>query len=169
MQFLLTLLAWTLANFSGTQLTNRIVRSDPVLVHAAIDGNTIDAGAIGHVRLLGITAPSLGHRSTSAEPFGREARDRLASIVTNRWVRLEHEPAGGRAAYVMTEDGVFVNALMVREGLARVSARGSLGRFDELKKAESEAQLSRRGMWSGSALIPSASYTRAPTNKKRRQ
>jgi len=173
MQILLSLLVWTLANISGSQLTNRVLRSDPVLVRAAVDGNTIDVATLGHVRLLGITAPSVGRRSNSAEPFGAEARDRLASILTNRWVRLEHEPAGGRAAYVLTEDGVFVNALMVREGLARVSARGALARLDELRKAESEAQLSRRGMWSGSAQIPSASYTRpagghpAPKKKKK--
>ena len=74
--------------------------------------------------------------------------------------RLEREAGTGPAAYVMTEDGVFVNALMVREGLARVSGRASLARFDELKNAESDAQLSRRGMWSGSSRIGSPGYTR---------
>ena len=38
------------------------------------------------------------------------------------------------------DDGLFVNAAMVREGLARVAARGPLTRLDELKRAESEAQ-----------------------------
>ncbi|HEV3140757.1 MAG TPA: thermonuclease family protein [Vicinamibacterales bacterium] len=149
------------------------MRSDPVLVRAVVDGNTIDVATVGHVRLLGIDAPALGRGSRSAAPFGKEARDRLASIVVNRWIRLEHEAGGGRAAYVLTENGVFVNALMVREGLARVSARASLARFDELKNAESEAQLTRRGMWSGSAQVPSPSYTRpssrSSTIKKKKQ
>ena len=169
MQILLTLLVWTLASFSDVQLAGRIVRSDSVLVRAVIDGNTIDVVPLGHVRLLGIDAPAVGSRSKSGEPFGVEARNRLAGILINRWIRLEHEAGEGRAAYVTTGDGVFVNALIVREGLARVTARASLARFDELKSAERDAQLSRRGMWSGSAQISSPSYTRAPKIKKRRQ
>jgi endonuclease YncB( thermonuclease family) len=159
MHILPALLVWTLALFQLSP-ASRIVRSEPLLVRAVVDGNTIDVATFGHVRLLGIDAPSVGHGSRTAAPFGKEARDRLAAIVASRWIRLEHEAGVGRAAYVMTEDGVFVNALMVREGLARVSGRTSLARFDELKKAESDAQLSRRGMWSGSAEIPSPSYTR---------
>src|SRR5204862_7030435 len=110
---------------------------------------------------------SVGNGSTRSEPFAKESRDRLASLMLNRWIRLEHEPTAGRAAYVMTEDGVCVNALLVREGLARGSARGSPVRLDGLKNAESDARSSRRGMWSGSAQIPSASYTRK--SKKKRQ
>jgi putative cofactor-binding repeat protein len=165
MQVLLSLLVWTLAKSSSTQLSSRILRADPVLVRAVIDGNTIDVATVGHVRLLGIDAPAMARGSRSAEPFGIEARDRLAGIVVSRWIRLEHEAGAGRAVYVVTEDGVFVNALMVREGLARVSGRSSLARFEELKKAESDAQVSRRGMWSGSAQIPSTSYTR-PSNRR---
>ena len=172
MQILPSLLVVTLAIFQLSSAT-RLVRSDPVLVRAAIDGNTIDVATVGHVRLLGIDAPAMARGSRSAEPFGTEARDRLAGIVVNRWIRLEHEAGAGRGAYVVTEDGVFVNALMVREGLARVSARSSLVRFEELKKAESDAQFSRRGMWSGSAQIPSSSYTRPSsrpsTIKKKKQ
>ena len=166
MQILPSLLVLTMAILQLSP-AHRIVRSDPVLVRAVIDGNTVDVATVGRVRLLGIDAPSVGNRSTSGEPFAKESRDRLAGLVLNRWIRLEHEAAAGRAAYVMTEDGVFVNALLVREGLARVAARASLTRLDELRNAEREAQSSRRGMWSGSAQIPSASYTRQ--SKKKRQ
>jgi endonuclease YncB( thermonuclease family) len=123
------------------------------------------------VRLLGIVAPALGRGARSGEPFAAEARDRLAGILTHRWIRLEHEAGEGRAAYVMTGDGVFVNALMVREGLARVSGRPSLARFEELKSAERDAQLSRRGMWSGGSQIPPPGYTRksAEVPKKKKQ
>src|SRR5436853_298282 len=47
-----------------------------------------------------------------------------------------------------------------REGLARVSGRVPLSRLDELKRAESEAQSFRRGMWGASPqLPPPTSYT----------
>jgi endonuclease YncB( thermonuclease family) len=165
-----TLVALTLAIFQLSS-SSRIVRSDPVLVRAVVDGDTIDVAPVGHVRLLGIVAPALGRGARSGEPFAAEARDRLAGILTHRWIRLEHEAGEGRAAYVMTGDGVFVNALMVREGLARVSGRPSLARFEELKSAERDAQLSRRGMWSGGSQIPPPGYTRksAEVPKKKKQ
>ena len=48
--------------------------------------------------------------------------------MLHRWVRLEQEGAlvdayNRHLAYVMREDGLFVNAALVRDGLARVSAR----------------------------------------------
>src|SRR5438034_5929829 len=112
-------------------------RSDPVLVRAVIDGDTIDVANYGRVRLLGIDAPELGRGFDTAAPFGREARERLASLVLHRWIRLEQEGARVDAydrhlAYVVREDGVFVNAALVRDGLARVSARTPLSRLDEL-------------------------------------
>src|SRR5207247_6705958 len=101
----------------------------------------------------------------TAAPFGREARERLASLVLHRWIRLEQEGARVDAydrhlAYVVREDGVFVNAALVRDGLARVSARTPLSRLDELKRAEAEAQSFRRGMWGDTPQIPTAGDTR---------
>src|SRR5262249_29287917 len=67
---------------------------------------------------------------------------------------------GRRLAYVMTETGEFVNATLVREGLARVSARTPLARLTELKQAEREAQSQRRGMWGAAPRVPASGYTR---------
>lgn len=150
-----------------------IKRSDPVLVRAVIDGDTIDVAPLGRVRLLGIDAPEVGHGFDTSAPFGREARDRLASLVLRRWVRLEQEgPAldayNRHLAYVLREDGLFVNAALVRDGLARVTARIPLARLPELKKAEAEAQTFRRGMWGAAPQTPSASYTRRPSGARPR-
>jgi endonuclease YncB( thermonuclease family) len=100
--------------------------------------------------LLGIVAGSLGGRPGIAGSFGREARDRLAGLVENRWVRLEYEnetARSARAAYVFLEDGRFVNEWLVREGLARVSTRTGLRRARELLAAEAAAKASHRGIW----------------------
>ena len=142
-----------------------ITRSESLLVRHVVDGDTIDVATIGRVRLLGIDAPALGRGHASAAPFAREARDRLTTLVLNRWVRLEFEGgAYGRparhAAYVMTEDGVFVNAALVRDGLARVTARVPLTRLSELQRAEAEAQSFRRGMWGATPQPPGPGYTR---------
>ena len=78
----------------------------PLLVTSVIDGDTIDVATVGRVRLLGIDAPDVGRGFDTSAPFGREARDRLTSMVLHRWVRLEHEgPAGvsnRHLAYVIT-------------------------------------------------------------------
>src|SRR5262249_21666373 len=120
---------------------NRNERSDPVLVKYVVDGDTIDVASLGRVRLLGIDAPELGRAPETPAPFAQQARDKLASLVLNRWLRLEYDGERNdayrrRLAYVMLETGVFVNAVLVREGLARVSARSHLSRIEELTRAE---------------------------------
>jgi endonuclease YncB( thermonuclease family) len=145
-------------------------RSESVLVTAVFDGDTIRVTTYGRVRLLGIDAPEVGRGFDSAAPFGREARDRLTALVLHRWVRLEQDGPtldsyNRRLAYVIREDGVHVNAQLVRDGLARISARVPLTRLDELKRAEAEARTFRRGMWGAMPSIPPASYTR--TSSKR--
>jgi endonuclease YncB( thermonuclease family) len=130
-------------------------RTEAVLVRAVLDGDTIDVQRFGRVRLLGIDAPEVGRGFDTSAPLAREARDKLRALVLGHWVRLETDRQGAardaynrRLAYVVREDGLVINTEMVREGLARVSARERIARLDELKAAEALAQALRRGMWS---------------------
>src|SRR5215467_14355491 len=179
MKFLLVTVGLVLAIASiGSPLlrvgATALQRADLVLVKAVIDGDTIDVAAIGRVRLLGIDAPEIGRGFDTAAPFARAARDRLADLVLHRWVRLEMEGAQLDAykrhlAYVLREDGVCANTVLVREGLARVTARAPLARLGELKRAEAEARALRKGMWSTAPPDKPTSYTRrSPSSKKRR-
>jgi micrococcal nuclease len=150
MQILRTLIVAAVAGICTAQAP---ARTDPVLVRFVLDGDTIDVATIGRVRLLGIDAPEIGHRYDTTAPFGREARERLTSVIAHRWVRLEfdgkrEDAYDRRLAYVLLEDGTFVNALLVREGLARVSTRVPLVRLEQLRRAEADAREHRRGMWS---------------------
>ncbi len=122
-----------------------ILRSDPVLVTRVTAGDAVTVATVGRVGLLGI----------EAQP-GPRARERLESLVVRRWVRLEYDDAPGshasvHRAYLMLDTGEFVNATLVREGLARVTAHGKFSRRLELERAEDEARRFRRGLW--------ASYT----------
>ena len=164
-----------LAAVAALQFVHGTTRSDPVLVKSVIDGDTVDVATVGRVRLLGIDAPELGRGYDTAAPFAHEAKDRLAQLVLRRFVRLEQEGERFDAysrhlAYLLLEDGTFVNATLVREGLARVTARVPLSRLPELQRAEADAQSSRRGMWGAAPQVqPSAGYTRpaarTPTNR----
>jgi micrococcal nuclease len=165
MQILPTLLAAAVVVCEYQFPPARVTRSDSVLVTAVLDGDTITVARVGRVRLLGIDAPEVGRGFDTAAPFAREARDRLASLVLRRWVRLEQEGTAvdaynRRLAFVVRDDGMFVNATLVREGLARVTARVPLRRLDELKRAESEAQRARRGMWGSAPSLTAPRYTR---------
>ena len=126
-------------------------------VRFAFDGDTLQVIGVGRVRLLGIDAPELARGLDTAAPFAREARERLATLVAGRYVRLEsdgdtHDRYGRVLAYVIRDDGLLVNAEMLRAGLARVTARQPLRRLDELRRAEREAQAARRGLWAAGAL-----------------
>jgi micrococcal nuclease len=155
MQMVRTLM---IAAAAAVQLHHPPARPDPVLVTSVISGDTLQVAAVGRVRLLGIEAPKTtrGSDSDQPSPFGREAKARLSNLVLHRWVRLEHDESG-RAdaptrhhAYVVTEDGQFVNEVLVREGLARVSTRRAIARLAELQRAEEDARTYRRGIWSRS-------------------
>lgn len=152
MQILIVLTLQMAAVINGAWVVPRVVRTEPVLVRAVIDGDTIDVASVGRVRLLGIDAPETAHQYETAAPFGREAKARLTSLVLHRWVRLERDGQerdvyDRHLAYVLTEDGQCVNTVLVREGLARVSVRQPITRLDELQRAERDAQSARRGMW----------------------
>ena len=174
MQILLVLIGWTLAITSTPPATSASgitpQRSDPVLVRWVLDGDTIDVVGVGRVRLLGIDAPELAHGRGTAAPFARQAREKLIALVLHRWVRLEADVErldgyNRHLAYIVREDAVFVNAELVREGLARVSARLHLARLPELKRAEADAQEHRRGMWGKAPSVQPPSYTRRRRSK----
>src|SRR5881392_755187 len=143
MQNLLTFISVFVA-VAATLAPRAVERSELVLVRAVVDGDTIDVTTLGRVRLLGIDAPEIGRVFDTSAPFAYAARDKLAGLVLHRWVRLEMDGERfdvykRRLAYVVTEDDVCANVVLVREGLARVSARVALARLDELKRAEAEA------------------------------
>jgi micrococcal nuclease len=165
MQILIAVAVTAVAAIQIPALKTPVTRSSLVLVRAVIDGDTIDVVSVGRVRLLGIDAPEIGRGFDTSAPFGQEARERLSQLTLNRWVYLEQEGAAfdvysRHLAYVITGDGVFVNAALVRDGFARVMARLPLTRLAELQRAESDAQAFRRGMWGSAPLIPATSYTR---------
>src|SRR5438552_15658569 len=120
MQFLIACALSAIAILQTSAIAPHVSRSDPVLVRAVIDGDTIDVAAIGRVRLLGIDAPEIGRGFDTPAPFSRQARDRLAALVDHRWVRLEQDGPlldgyNRRLAYVLLEDGTFINGVLVRE------------------------------------------------------
>ena len=150
MQFLPGVLS-VLMLVSSIEAARSPARSEAVRVRHVVDGETIDVSTLGRVRLLGLRVP---FRASASDPAARAARARLSALVDHRWVRLEFDEANGmgrRTAYVFTEDGTFVNAKLILEGLACVRP-GSVGRrVIELQRAGVDARAARRGMWAAAA------------------
>lgn len=109
-----------------------------------IDGDTFDLEGGIRVRLFGIEAPEYPKGCLS-----QKAKERLEELVLGKEAEIEVEGSDsfGRKLGFVTVDGIFVNRVLVEEGLANVTDKNSkyasmlLARADEAKKL-------KRGIWS---------------------
>lgn len=116
-----------------------------------IDGDTIELLSGERVRYIGIDAPEM---RPTAEPWAKEATEANREMVEREMVRLvldvrERDQYGRLLAYVYVDD-VFVNAELVRRGLATVLFYPpNVKHEDYFRELEQEAQEERRGIWLG--------------------
>jgi micrococcal nuclease len=129
-----------------------------IRVSAVHDGDTVSVilhNTEKKVRLIGIDAPELAQK-----PWGEEAKKYLESLLTaNNWeVTLEYDVEqndqyGRILAYLWTEDGKFINLMMVRNGYAMLyTVSPNAKHAGELKAAQKEARDGRHGIWSMEGL-----------------
>lgn len=90
-------------------------------------------------------------------------------------MHLEFEPSnradsyGRLLAYVYLEDGTFFNAILVKEGYARVIAPVHFRYYDEFHNYEREARAAGIGIWGTEARtiqVPSKVYRKIIGNKR---
>ncbi len=119
------------------------------IVSDVIDGDTIVLESGGHVRLLGINTPEKN------QPLYEEAKERLKELVKGKNITLQTDfdsvdKYGRLLRYVFVND-VFVNGLMIREGLATLYMVQPNDRYEnELKQAEKESNENKEGLWDNS-------------------
>jgi micrococcal nuclease len=115
-----------------------------------IDGDTLDVTVDGReerVRVFGIDTPERG------EPCFRESSRRLGELAGSE-IRLladvrQRDSSGRLLRYVYTVDGVSIDALMVRDGMAHAWTRDGALR-DALVALEAESRDAGRGcLWGG--------------------
>ncbi len=127
------------------------------------DGDTVDVENKVRIRLLGINAPERG------DCHYAESRDYLKTLLGDAHVRIEKDITGAdrygrllRYMYIVadtpSEDDVFVNEALVRQGHAKVLAVAPDNRYrDLLASAQEDAKLNGRGLWSECAQEESPS------------
>lgn len=120
-----------------------------------IDGDTIKTAKSGKIRLIGINTPEVKSPYTEEEPGGKEATAKIRGILENeKTVCLIRDEIGdktdryGRSLdYVFTEDGIDINAEMVKTGFARWYSRFPYERKWEFKEYQDSAKLDGVGLW----------------------
>ncbi len=125
-------------------------RGGGLVVSRVIDGDTVVLSDGRVVRYAAIDTPEMG------EPYYKEARARNSFLVANRVVELEFdlERSDGKRtlAYVFVggpQRRIFVNGVLVREGLARVYLHPPNYRYAQaLIALQKEARRAKRGIWS---------------------
>lgn len=122
-----------------------------------VDGDTIKVSELGTLRIIGIDTPETVDPRKPVQCFGSEATQKANELLNGKRVRLEFDNSQGRIdkygrtlAYVYREDGLFFNLEMVKQGYAHEYTYSSPYKYQsEFKKAQSEAQSAKRGLWSG--------------------
>lgn len=125
--------------------------SPPVTVKVTrvIDGDTIAIEGDYRVRYIGIDTPEV---YPEVEAYSIEAREANRQLVEGKEVRLERDVSEAdkydrwlRYVYV---DDIFVNAELVRQGLAEARAYPPDTKYQEyLEELEAEAREAGRGIW----------------------
>ncbi|MFP4250109.1 MAG: thermonuclease family protein [Armatimonadota bacterium] len=117
-----------------------------------IDGDTIELLDGERVRYIGIDTPEM----RPVEAYAEAATEANRELVEEQMVRLvldveERDRYGRLLAYVYVDD-TFVNAELVRRGLAQVSTYPPNVRHEEhFLKLQREARRVGRGLWSDAA------------------
>ncbi len=126
-------------------------------VRYIIDGDTFILENNLRVRMIGVDAPEISHRryKKKGELYGDEAKTHLKALIEKKEVTLksggndEYDRFGRRLAYVYLPDGSFVNHLMVQDGYAEAYRKFPFEYKNDFIKSEKEAQIAKKGMWSG--------------------
>ena len=124
-------------------------------VMRAVDGDTIEVRFDGHaedVRYIGVDTPETVKPDTPVQCFGPQASHFNHALVEHRRVRLvfgvERRDVYGRLLAYVYLDGRFVNAELIRRGLARTLTIPPNDRFaGRLKWLEMAAARAGRGLW----------------------
>ena len=120
-----------------------------VKVIEVVDGDTITIEGGYRVRYIGIDTPEVHPR---VEAYGIEAWQANRQLVEGKRVRLERDVSEtdryNRLLRYVYVDSIFVNAELVRAGLARARAYPPDPKYqDYLEKMEAEARRAGRGIW----------------------
>lgn len=117
------------------------------------DGDTLVVDTGKTVRLLGIDTPELHHPDRPAERYAQEAKEALTAMVLGKRcvfrynVKRKYDVYGRVLAHIYTQDGLHVNAQMVKSGFAFYYERSEDPLSQALRSHEEAAKKRKAGLW----------------------
>jgi len=163
---LLVLLAWQPLNAADLVGAGSIAHAAEIReakpagrqVTRVVDGDTLILSPNDRVRLIGVDTPETVHPKKMVECYGKEAKEFTRSTVAGQKIRLvlddanagrRHKDRYGRTlGYVYLQDGMMLNAELVRRGFAHAYTRFPFRYLVEFRRLEQEARGRGVGLWS---------------------
>ena len=132
------------------------------LVVRVIDGDTIVVGPNEKVRLIGVDTPETAHPKKAAQCFAKDAKEFTRRMAEQKSIRLvldesngarHHKDRYGRTlAYVYFDDGMMLNAELIRRGYAHAYTRFPFHHLVEFRQLEHIARTQAVALWAGCRL-----------------
>lgn len=140
-------LLYLLSSVAGAEeyyLCTRVIDGDTIVVE--IDGRQ------EKVRLIGVDTPETVHPNKPVERFGKEASNFTKMMTEGKRVRLEYDwqrqdKYGRILAYVHLEDGIFLNAEIIKQGYGFAYTKYSFKYLEQFREYEREARDNNIGLW----------------------
>src|SRR4051794_8539874 len=124
-------------------------------VQRVVDGDTIVLAGGERVRYIGVDTPESVKPGTPVQCYAKAASHFNARLVEGRRVRLRYDAErqdryGRTLAYVFrSQDGLFVNAELVRRGYATtLTIPPNVAHADDFRQLARGARRAGRGLWS---------------------
>ncbi|MFC1807618.1 thermonuclease family protein [Candidatus Omnitrophota bacterium] len=124
--------------------TGKIV---PIDVKRVISGNEIELTNGERAVYIGVHIPNMYDLPRAAMELNKQFV--LSNDIRLEFDKRQRDSRGRLLAYVYTTDGTFVNAELIRGGMAKLMMKPpNFKEKDLLQKAEDEARANQRGAWS---------------------
>lgn len=141
---------------AGTREAKKEEDRNWVKVTRVVDGDTfeiVNRGKSEKIRLIGVDTPETVKPNSAVEPYGPEASSFTKKMIEGKKVRLEfdvqeRDKYGRILAYVYLEDGTFLNARLLEEGLATtMTVPPNVRMAETFLSLQKKAQKEKKGMW----------------------
>ena len=149
-------------NILVTPITNIFSDRIEFKVVKIIDGDTISVEKDGTqevVRFIGIDTPELHNSRNPIECFAINAKDKLSSLLKNKYVWLESDSTqknrdkyGRLLRYIFLKDDTLINDAMIKEGYAYEFTYQLPYRYQyKFKDSQDSAEKNKKGLWADDA------------------